>query len=370
MRDPLSHFERKDPIEREVFRELKERFLSEADEEHLKSFENFTFALIKPDAFARGLAPEVLERLLENGFIVSALRVTEMDPEIIDELYMFVKQRYSDSWWIMPKVFSQAPVVALVLTHEGGDASSRLRDLIGPTTPEAGRPGNLRYDMKGTNRALNIIHAADDPASALREALVFFEMDEVLDAMLSSENLAYEETELIPEEPIALSRWGCFNSVKFEALEFLESGRSELQDALDREAEVVSKDLPLEDERYALMDIEAKISFIASKLLAELESEAVRVARMPADVSGKSKLAERLEDSMIAARLIELLSDEIKLLNEKGFDRLLLSALTMGLIDSDWSEVVVHSTWAVMPQMVSDLRKFNKKVITTLSEWV
>lgn len=364
----LSHFDRRDPLEREVFSRLKESFLSEADDEHVKALESFTFALIKPDAFARGLAPETVERLKDSGFTIGAIKLSEMDPDTIDELYMFVKQRYADSWWIMPKVFSQAPVVAMVLVYEEGNASSKLREVVGPTTPEAGKPGNIRYDMKGVNRALNVIHAADDPASALREALVFFEMDEVLDAMLSSENISYDPAELSPEEPVSLSRWACFNSVKVEALEFLEARRYELQEALDREAEVVSKDLPLEDERAALKGIEAQISFKASRLLRELESEAIRIARMPADPSGKGRIAEKIEDSMVAAKLIELLSDEVKLMKEDRFDALLLSALSMGLVDSGWGEVVLHSTWAVMPQMLSDLRRANKTVITSLEE--
>ncbi|MCS7102480.1 MAG: nucleoside-diphosphate kinase [Candidatus Korarchaeum sp.] len=364
----LSHFDRRDPFEREVFSRLKEIFLSEADDEHLRALESFTFALVKPDAFARGLAPEVIERLKDSGFTIGAIRLAEMDSDMIDELYMFVKQRYADSWWIMPKVFSQAPVVAIVLVREEGDASSKLREVVGPTTPEAGKPGNIRYDMKGANRALNVIHAADDPASALREALVFFEMDEVLDAMLSSEDASYDSAELSPEEPVSLSRWACFNSVKVEALDFLEAGRYELQEVLDKEAEVVSKDLPLDDERIALMDVEAQISLKASNLVRELESEAIRIARMPADPSGKGRLGEKIEDSITAVKLIELLSDEVKLMREDRFDMLLLSALSMGLVDSEWDEVVLHSTWAVMPQMVSDLRRANKVVITSLEE--
>ena len=362
----LSYFERRDPIEREVFMDLRERFLSEAEDEHIKSLQYFSFAMIKPDAFARGLAPEIVERLREN-FIIGAVKLTEMDAQMIDELYMFVKQRYRDSWWIMPKVFSQAPVVAIMLVSESGESCLKLRELVGPTTPEAGKPGNLRYDMKGANRALNIIHASDDPASAIREALVFFEMDEVLDAMLSEEDASFDPDELVPEEPVNLSRWKSFNSIKSEALEFLESGRSRLQEALDREAEIVAKDLPLDDERLALMEVEAEISFLSSKILSDLSSELVRIARMPASLS-KGKLAERMEDSIIALKIIELLSDELKLSKERDFDRILLSAISMGLVNSEWEEVLLHSTWAVMPQMIRDLRRVNKPLLSVETE--
>jgi hypothetical protein len=88
---------------------------------------------------------------------------------------------------------------------------------------------------------------------------------------------------------------------------------------------------------------------------------------MPASLS-KGKLAERMEDSIIALKIIELLSDELKLSKERDFDRILLSAISMGLINSEWEEVLLHSTWAVMPQMIRDLRGVNKPLLSVETE--
>ncbi|MDK2372138.1 MAG: nucleoside-diphosphate kinase [Candidatus Korarchaeota archaeon] len=366
--DPLSYFEREDEVERPVFAELKDKFTSEADEEHISSLPKMTFAMVKPDAFVRGLAPEVISRLKESGLIPVAMKVTEMDETLIDELYMFVKQKYFDSWWIMPKVFSQAPVIPMILIGDPGEfehLSAKLRDIIGPTTPDAGKPGNLRYDLKGTNRVLNIIHAADDPAAAVREASVFFDLDEILDAMLSTEEVRYDPNEIVPEEPVNLLRWRTFNEVKLEALDYIDIRRAEIQELLDREAEVVAKELPIDEERLALKETEAKLSLIASEVVREIDRELVRNARLPADPKGKGKLAERLEDSLVAATMIKLLSDERALSNESDFDKLLMFSLSRELIGSGWGEVVVHSTWAVMPQMVRDLEKNNKVIVSS-----
>ncbi len=370
MNDPLSYFSREDEVERPVFAELKEEFLSEADEDHVSSLPKMTFAMIKPDAFMRGLAPEVIRRLNDSGLIPVAMKVTEMDEALIDELYMFVKQKYFDSWWIMPKVFSQAPVIPMILVGNPGNfehLSGKLRDLIGPTTPDAGKPGNMRYDLKGTNRVLNIIHAADDPAAAMREAKVFFDLDEILDAMLAEEGVDYDPDEIVPEEPVDLLRWRAFNEVKMEALDYIDVRRADLQELLDKEAEIVAKDLPIDDERIALREIEAKLSDIASSIVNEVNSELVRNARMPADPLSKKKLADRLEDSLIASKMIELLSDERKLAKEEEFDKLLMFSLSREIIGSDWAEVVVHSTWAVMPQMIRDLERNSKVILSSES---
>ncbi len=368
--DPLSYFSREDKVEEPVFAELKEEFLSEADEEHISSLPKMTFAMIKPDAFVRGLAPEVIRSLKDSGLIPVAMKVTEMDEALIDELYMFVKQKYFDSWWIMPKVFSQAPVIPMILVGDPGDfdhLSGKLRDIIGPTTPDAGKPGNIRYDLKGTNRVLNIIHAADDPAAAIREAKVFFDMDEILDAIMAEEGVDYDPDEIVPEEPIDLLRWKAFNEVKIEALDYIDVRRADIQDLLDKEAEIVAKELPIDDERFALREVEAKLSNNASSVVREVDSELVRSARMPADPLSKKRLADRLDDSLVAARAIELLSDERKLAEEEEFDKLLMFSLSKELINSDWAEVVVHSTWAVMPQMIRDLEKSGKVVISSES---
>ena len=63
--------------------------------------------------------------------------------------------------------------------------------------------------------------------------------------------------------------------------------------------------------------------------------------------------------------MIELLSDERKMAAEEKFDKILMLGLSRELIGSGWGEVVVHSTWAVIPQMIRDLERIGKVVIST-----
>ena len=369
-KDPLSFFQREDQLENEVYSKLKEMLEAEADPGQIEMLPKMSFAMIKPDAYLRGLAPIVISRLEEEGFHIAKFDVRKMKSREIDELYMFVKNRYKESWWIMPKVFSMAPVVPLILIGDPMEfehLSERLRELIGPTTPDVGKPGGMRYDLKGANRVLNIIHASDDPASALREALVFFSLDEILDVLSGgSEPLDVESREFVPEEPMDLRRWRVFNEIKLEAADLLEQGRQDIISLLDRETEIVEMDLPVDEERESLMEIENTISAKAEKIRREILNSAVTEARSPADIGRKIQFSERVEESLVSLRIIELLSDEVKLSKYRDFDFLLLKGISVGIITENYQEIVAHSTWAVAPQMIADLKKFGKKPITIL----
>ncbi len=363
----LRYFEEREELERRVFLELRERFLAEASPEHLKELERLAFAAIKPGCFARGLAPEVLRRLEEAGFRVVDYKVTRLTPELIDELYAFVRLKYKDSWWIMKKVYTEYPMVALLLKGDPGSyehLSGRLRDLLGPTTPDAGSPGHLRYDLKGVNRVLNLVHAADDPAATLREALVFFSMEEVLRALVSNSEVELKRDEITPEEVVELSRWEIFNRVKTRAADGLEENRGEIVRLLDREAEIVEQNLPIDEERAKLLPIEVELAQWAKRAESALKDRVIEEARAEANVRRKGLIYEKLNSQLVASRIVLALSDEEEMVRMSDFDFTLMAAISEGFVEDDWEELVLHSTWAVMPQMINDLRKSGKLVIT------
>ena len=363
----LRYFEERGDLERQVFLELRDRFLAEASPAHIKELENFAFAAIKPGCFARGLAPEALRRLREAEFHVVDYRVTNLTAELIDELYAFVRLKYRDSWWIMKKVYTRSPMVALLLKGSPGShehLSGRLRDLLGPTTPEAGSPGHIRYDLKGVNRVLNLVHAADDPASALREALVFFSMDEVLKALTSSSEVELDRDEITPDEIVELSRWEIFNRVKTRAVEGLEEGRGVVLKLLNEEADIVKQNLPIDEERARLMPIEVELAKWAKRAESALRDRLIKEARAEANVRRKGLVYGKLNSQLVSSRIILALSDEEEMAQMSDFDFTLMAAISEGFVEEDWEELVMHSTWAVMPQMVRDLRKRGKPVIT------
>ena len=366
--DPLSYFEREDEVERRAFAELKRRFVAEASPRHVRELPNFTFALIKPGCYARGLAPEVIRRLKSAGFRIVDYRLARFTPEIIDELYKFVKLKYANSWWIMEKVYTTSPTVALLLKGNPGTSehlAGRLREILGPTTPDAGRPGQIRYDLKGVNRVLNLVHASDDPAAAVREALVFFDMEEVLDALASEADVDIPADSVTPEREVSISRWGQLNAVKTRAAEHLDGGSTRVHELLSREAEIVRANLPIDEERARLMPVEAELARWARGEIERISGVLVREARSRANVRGKRSVYREVDSRLAAAKIILALSDERFLANFSEFDELLMAAIHYGFLEDDWEEIVAHSTWAVMPQMVRDLESRGKPVISS-----
>ncbi len=364
MKTALDYFSREDPFEKGIYANLKKEVLSLATEEQLRNLSKLVFAMIKPAAFARGLAPKVIEWLHLKGFRIALARFGQVKGKELDDLYLFVKKKYQESWWIMERAYSMAPAIAMVLVGSRNDyehACAKLRNLIGPTTPEAGSMGNLRYDLKGVNRVFNIIHISDDPAAALRESSVFFDIKEVLETLTSNNEVDFTTNQLKPEVSIRISRWEIFSKLKRRCNVFLNS--NELQDLLETESEIVSRDLSFDKEREELLPIEVKISRIASSIREKTKENAVNKARMKLSLEDK-KMWDTLNDRLIAARCIELLSDEFELVEEPNFDLFLLWMIDRNIILDKWEEIVTHSSWAVMPQMVKDLRRYQKIIIS------
>lgn len=364
MSSSLDFFSREDPFENEVYTNLKKEVMELSKENQLKNLHKLVFAMIKPAAFARGLAPKVVQWLHQKGFRITLLRFLEVRGKELDELYLFVKRKYHESWWIMERAYSMAPAIAMVLVGDQNShehACAKLRELIGPTTPEAGSKGNLRYDLKGVNRVFNIIHVSDDPAAALREASVFFDLKEVLESLVSNNEADLVVNQLRPTESMKISRWEIFSKLKKRCSLLLNSER--LQELLDIESEIVSRDLPFDEERKELLPIEKQISKLAHSLWEKTNEEAINRARMNFHLNDK-KIWEEINDKLLAARCIELLSDELELVNETGFDLFLLWMINRDIIVEKWEEIITHSTWAVMPQMVKDLKKYEKIIIS------
>ncbi|RLG48643.1 MAG: hypothetical protein DRO06_01005 [Thermoproteota archaeon] len=130
----------------------------------------------------------ILDKLRLEGLVVKLAKRVRMDRDLLDSLYFFVKAKYRETWWLSEEFYLGREVLALLLWGSPGEfphLPARMRREVGPTTPDAGSPGDIRYDFQGVNRLMNPIHASEDPASSLREAMVFFDLKEILDAILS-----------------------------------------------------------------------------------------------------------------------------------------------------------------------------------------
>jgi nucleoside diphosphate kinase len=98
-----------------------------------------------------------------------------------EELYKFNLTRYNEqnmlgSWWLNNQVYMAGASVAVLVfqtvpSNEG--VHTAVGRLKGASSPFLAMPGELRYDLKASNRSINLIHTADDPLSTAREVLLF-----------------------------------------------------------------------------------------------------------------------------------------------------------------------------------------------------
>ncbi|NPA33072.1 MAG: nucleoside-diphosphate kinase [Aquificae bacterium] len=131
-----------------------------------------TLIIIKPDAMEKGALGKILDRFIEEGFKVVALKMFRFTPQKAGEFYHVHRER--PFFGELVEFMSSGPVVAAVL--EGEDAIRRVRQIIGPTDSEEARktaPNSIRA-LFGTDKGKNAIHASDSPESAREEICFIF----------------------------------------------------------------------------------------------------------------------------------------------------------------------------------------------------
>jgi nucleoside-diphosphate kinase len=134
-----------------------------------------TFAIIKPDAVAKGFTGQILAAIEENGFTIVGMKKTRLSTLQAQAFYGVHKERpfYND----LVKFMTEAPVVVLVLEKE--NAIAEWRKLMGATNPEKAEPGTIRKRF-AENIERNASHGSDAPETAAVEIPFFFASSELL----------------------------------------------------------------------------------------------------------------------------------------------------------------------------------------------
>ncbi|MBU6242699.1 MAG: nucleoside-diphosphate kinase [Acidobacteria bacterium] len=132
-----------------------------------------TLILVKPDGVRRGLVGEVISRIENKGYVISALRMLSADRSILEKHY----EEHNGKPFFEPllEFMSSGPIVAMVA--EGERVIEGFRTLAGVTDPTVADPGSIRGDLardQGTKVVQNIVHGSDSVASAEREIKIFF----------------------------------------------------------------------------------------------------------------------------------------------------------------------------------------------------
>jgi nucleoside-diphosphate kinase len=130
---------------------------------------NYTFSIIKPDAFNSGKAGKIIAHLEAQGFTLKAARVMQLTKQQAEEFYAVHRGRpFYDE---LVAFMSSAPCMPFVLQKD--DAVSALRGAIGATDPAEAAAGTVRK-LYAESKGKNAIHASDSDENAVREARFFF----------------------------------------------------------------------------------------------------------------------------------------------------------------------------------------------------
>ena len=128
-----------------------------------------TLILVKPDAFARNLTGEIINRFERKGLRLVALQQLTMSRDLAERHY--TEHRGKSFYDELVTFITSGPLVAMVLSGER--AVEAARQVIGATDPLEASQGSIRGDY-AIEVGQNMVHGSDSTESAAREVALFF----------------------------------------------------------------------------------------------------------------------------------------------------------------------------------------------------
>lgn len=134
---------------------------------------NKTFTMIKPDATSAGNTGKIIDKIIEAGFTIKAMKWTRLTQQDAEAFYAIHKER--PFFGELVEYMTSAPIVAAIL--EKDNAVEDFRTLIGNTDPQKADEGTIRR-MFAESIAANAVHGSDSDENAAIEGSFFFSMRE------------------------------------------------------------------------------------------------------------------------------------------------------------------------------------------------
>jgi len=131
-----------------------------------------TLAIIKPDAIKKKVMGKILQRIEEEGFKISGLRMLHLTKEETQGFYIVHKDMpFYDS---LTDFMSSGEIVIMILERE--EAINHWRQVMGVTDPAYADPGTLRRQF-GFSIERNAVHGSDATETAEWEIDYFYKED-------------------------------------------------------------------------------------------------------------------------------------------------------------------------------------------------
>lgn len=139
-----------------------------------EALSRLSLVVLRPDCLAAGRGPEVLEHLSSLGAEPVAVRVTELEPALVDAAYHRQSKIPRDHVWIHTASLTTGPAAALLVAGDPG-LTERLYAAKGPTSTLREAPaGSLRRVFGRTSATNAVVHIPEDLAAFVAEATLFF----------------------------------------------------------------------------------------------------------------------------------------------------------------------------------------------------
>lgn len=132
--------------------------------------EEKTLAIIKPDAVKKKLIGKIIQRIEEEGFKISGLKMLRLSKEEAKGFYIIHKDK--NFYESLTDFMSSGEIVVMILERE--NAIAHWRQVMGSTDPALAAPGTLRH-MYGFSIERNAVHGSDSPETAAWEINYFYQ---------------------------------------------------------------------------------------------------------------------------------------------------------------------------------------------------
>jgi nucleoside-diphosphate kinase len=134
-----------------------------------------TLCIIKPDAVERRKHGAILQRLLDEGFQILALKQIRLTRAQAEGFYAIHRGKgFFDE---LCTFMTRGPVVVAALERE--NAVQHYRDVIGATDPAKAAEGTVRK-LYGSNVGENAVHGSDSEDNGRNECAYFFAGHELI----------------------------------------------------------------------------------------------------------------------------------------------------------------------------------------------
>lgn len=134
-----------------------------------------TLCIIKPDAVEKRKQGAIIQRLLDEGFRIVAMRQLQMSRAQAEGFYAVHRER--GFFGELVQFMTRGPVVVVALERE--NAVQHYRDVIGATDPAKAAEGTIRK-LYGANVGENAVNGSDSEENGRIEGAYFFPGSELL----------------------------------------------------------------------------------------------------------------------------------------------------------------------------------------------